>query len=136
MFRIVALIFLCISFFITSCTTVHTPITQPVPIANLAHYKNYQPNVKKVIAKASVLSKENLTYKFGSANPDTGGMDCSGVIYYILKSLASTYIPRDSYSMYMWLLRHGKIHHVTTHNLHSNQFNALKPGDLLFWTGT
>ena len=30
----------------------------------------------------------------------------------------------------------GKIHHVTSYHLYSRQFDALKPGDLLFWTGT
>jgi cell wall-associated NlpC family hydrolase len=64
-------------------------------------------------------------------------MDCSGVFYYLLKRMnPHRYVPRDAYEQYMWLLHAGKIHHVTDENFHSYQFNALKPGDLLFWTGT
>ncbi len=127
------LIILIISFFNTSCTPV---VTRPIPINDLDQYDNYQSNVRKVIAGATVLSKQHLRYKFGSANPKTGGLDCSGVIYYLLRSINRTYIPRSSYDLYIWLLKAGKIHHVTTHYFHSPEFAALKPGDLLFWTGT
>ena len=46
------------------------------------------------------------------------------------------HIPRDSYGMYIWLARAGTIHHVTSHTFRSKQFDALKPGDLLFWINT
>jgi len=141
MFRIICvLVVLLASFLGTSCSQFggqHPAVTEPVPVENLANYANYPANVKKVISKALVLSRKNLTYHFGSANPRTGGMDCSGVFYYLLRHMKHhTYVPRDSYEMYMWLLRAGKIHHVTYENFHSAQFNALKPGDLLFWTNT
>ena len=115
----------------------HSATTRPVPVADLAHYDDYPVGVKKMIARALLLSRQDLTYRFGSDNPKNGGMDCSGVIYYILKGLhPHAYAPRDSYDMYIWLLRAKKIHHVRTRYFNSSQFNALKPGDLLFWTGT
>ncbi|PIZ04489.1 MAG: hydrolase [Gammaproteobacteria bacterium CG_4_10_14_0_8_um_filter_38_16] len=127
-------IILFVSLSIASCA--HRAITQPVPIAYLAHYRNDPENVKQVISKASALSKEHLGYQFGSDNPATGAMDCSGVIYYLLKEIKDISIPRDSYQMYFWLLRNGKIHYVTNEHFNSYQFHALRPGDLLFWTGT
>lgn len=139
MFRIICLLtVLFISILNTSCSSngLHPAITRPVPIRSLAHYPHYNRNVKKVLAKALVLSKEHLTYIFGADNPKQGGMDCSGVIYYLLKSLDNIYVPRDSFEMYLWLERDGKIHHVTDENLNSYQFHDLKPGDLLFWEDT
>ena len=114
----------------------HPVVTQPVPVSDLSRYSEYPANVKQVIGGALKLSKKHLSYKFGSANPRNHGMDCSGTIYYLLKNIRNTYVPRDSYDMYIWLLKAGKIHHVTTHHFHSSQFDALRPGDLLFWTGT
>lgn len=140
MFRIFCVLFiLFISLLNTSCCQFggpHRAVTRPVPVADLAHYPHYHANVKKVISRARLLSKKHLTYLFGSDDPKNGGMDCSGVIYYLLKSIDHLHIPRDSYDMYIWLEREKKIHHVTNDHFHSDQFNALKPGDLLFWTNT
>jgi hypothetical protein len=140
MFRIFGLFFIIvISFLNAGCCFLggpHRAVTRAVPVAELAHYQHYSPKVKKVVLKAELLSRKNYNYIFGSADPKNGGMDCSGVINYLLKSIKNTSVPRDSYDMYMWLLRKGKIHHVTNDNFHSYQFNALKPGDLLFWTNT
>ena len=129
------IIILFFSFLAASCS--QRIITQPIPVNDLAHTEHYHSNVKRVIWTASELSKEHLGYRFGSDNPRTGAMDCSGVIYYLFKRIhPHAYVPRDSYEMYIWLLRAGKIHYVSDENFNSYQFNALKPGDLLFWTGT
>lgn len=127
--------------FAASCSRyprgIHSPITRPVPVERLAKYNHYSPKVKKVISKAMVLSRDDLTYIFGSDTLNRGGMDCSGVIYYLLKSMRpNQIIPRDSYDMYMWLLHAHVMHHVTSNQFSSPQFSHLKPGDLLFWSGT
>jgi cell wall-associated NlpC family hydrolase len=127
--------------FSVSCSTwgvghYHRAITQPVPLTALAHHNHYSASVNTVITRALLLSQKHLTYLFGSDNPRRGGMDCSGVIYYLLRGIKPTDVPRDSYEMYLWLLRAGKIHHVATDHFNTHSFNALKPGDLLFWTGT
>lgn len=126
------------SFLGTSCAQFfHPTVTRPIPVNNLAHYSAYPNKTKKIILRASYLSDQHLGYRFGSANPHNGAMDCSGVIYYILKNLNyHVFVPRDSYEMYFWLMHHHAIHYVTDENFYSPQFNALKPGDLLFWTGT
>jgi hypothetical protein len=140
MFRIICtVIILFASFLNTSCSSFrfqHAPVTRPVPVGNLVNYPNYPSNVKTVVRKALWLSKKNLNYTFGSANPNNGGMDCSGVINYLLKSIDHGHVPRDSYDMYRWLAKAGTIHHVTSFHLRSKQFDALKPGDLLFWANT
>ncbi|OGT40965.1 MAG: hypothetical protein A3F13_01605 [Gammaproteobacteria bacterium RIFCSPHIGHO2_12_FULL_40_19] len=142
MFRIVCVLFiLLVSLLNAGCSTfgmkrIHPAVTQPVPVDQLSDYQDYPANVKKVISKSLVLSKKHLTYMFGSANPKKGGMDCSGVFYYLLSGMDNVRVPRDSYDIYRWLLRAGTIHHVTYDHFRSKQFSALKPGDLLFWTNT
>jgi len=106
-------------------------ITQPIPITELIGYADYPSNIKQLISKAFLLSEKNLTYLYGSSDPKNGGMDCSGTIYYLLRTMTHFNIPRDANGMYNWVKRDGKIHDVTHHD-----FNALKPGDLLFWSGT
>lgn len=137
LFLLLVILFFCI--LNASCVPFggrHTVITSPILTEHIVHYENYPANVKRVIFNASLLSRKKLGYRFGSATPRNGAMDCSGTIYYILRNIRYVDVPRDSYSMYKWLLRAGTIHHVTTHRFNSSQFNALKPGDLLFWTGT
>lgn len=111
-------------------------ITQPIPVSNLADYDQYSANVKDLIAQSSSLTKQKLTYLFGSANPKNGGMDCSGTIYYLLSNHKNIDVPRQANGMYAWVKKSGKLHTVNTHNFDSAQFNKLKPGDLLFWSGT
>src|ERR1051326_8682893 len=44
-------------------------------------FENYPENVKKILASALDLTTRNLTYKYGSDDPNSGGMDCSGFVY-------------------------------------------------------
>jgi cell wall-associated NlpC family hydrolase len=89
-----------------------------------------------MIAKAHSLTQRNLTYHYNSADPKNGGMDCSGTIYFLLKDMGINDVPRDSYGMYQWALTKGKFHKVHGNSFASADFSALKPGDLLFWSGT
>src|SRR5439155_21382315 len=43
---------------------------------------SYPPKVRQVIDAGLALTKQNLGYAYGSADPKNGGMDCSGFIYY------------------------------------------------------
>lgn len=110
-------------------------ITQPISIASIQGFENYPANVKKLITKAAALTQMNLTYLYGSADPSRGGMDCSGSIYYLLRG-NNAVIPRDAAGMYEWVKQKNKFHAVTIYDLQSSQFSQLKPGDLLFWSGT
>src|SRR5207302_701739 len=76
----------------------HAPSSPPEPV----HKKNGAPNatlapeaikgfeenpprVRTLLSSALELTSRNLDYKYGSADPSAGGMDCSGFVYYVLK---------------------------------------------------
>lgn len=111
-------------------------ITQQFSTTELTGYMNYPESVKKLIVKSISLTQKNLTYIYGSSDPVHGGMDCSGTIYYLLSGNTNTEIPRQANEMYTWVKNSGNMHTVTNNDIHSTQFSALKPGDLLFWSGT
>lgn len=111
-------------------------ITQSISTAELIGYADYPSHVKQLISEAFLLSEKNLTYLYGSSDPKNGGMDCSGTIYYLLKNGIHSNAPRDANGMYHWVKSDGKIYYVTHNDFHSDAFNELKPGDLLFWSGT
>lgn len=116
---------------------VMTPRPPAVPMNAIAGAKHYDPHTKTLVADAFVLSKKHLDYRYGSMRPESGGMDCSGTIHYLLKEAAHIDSPRDARDLYLWLQKSGDLHHVSrAYQLSSSQFAELKPGDLLFWTGT
>ena len=63
--------------------------------------------IQQLIRDAIDLTRLNLTYTFGSADPDSGGMDCSGTIYYLLHAHDFADVPRDSGGQYLWARRGG-----------------------------
>jgi len=111
-------------------------ITTPIPLADLEHYADYPVVTKKLILIATLLSQENLTYLYGSADPKNKGMDCSGTIYYLLKSAKVPDVPRSSDEMFSWAEKEGELYRTTENNFDSRSFSHLRPGDLLFWSGT
>jgi hypothetical protein len=92
--------------------------------------------VQALIRSALELTKLNLTYTYGSADPASGGMDCSGAIYYLLRSAGFPEVPRDSAGQYVWTRRAGTFRSVVGQSEKSFEFAELRPGDLLFWSGT
>lgn len=92
--------------------------------------------IQQLIRDALNLSAQNLGYLFGSSDPKAGGMDCSGTIYYILREHGFKDVPRDSRSQYAWLANKGTLRTVSDEEMAEFDFRALRPGDLLFWTGT
>ena len=117
-------------------TMQHNAITQPIPIHEITGFENYPDVVKQLIIKATSLTNLNLTYLYGSNNPKNNGMDCSGTINYLLAEAQVKDVPRDSTDIYKWVERNGKFHAVNSNQFNSSEFADLKPGDLLFWTGT
>jgi cell wall-associated NlpC family hydrolase len=99
-------------------------------------FEKYPPKVQRLLNSALELTTRNLDYKYGSADPDTGGMDCSGFVYFVLKQNGVDNVPRDSSEQYVWLRRAGRFEPVVSQKEDSFEFDNLKPGDLLFWTGT
>jgi cell wall-associated NlpC family hydrolase len=102
----------------------------------IAEYGSYPSKVRQVIDAGLALSKENLGYTYGSADPKNGGMDCSGFIYYVLQQNGFADVPRDSSQQYVWVRKAGNFNAVLSRKEDSFEFDALKPGDLLFWRGT
>jgi len=99
-------------------------------------FDNYPSKVQKLLAFALELTTRNLDYQYGSADPDNGGMDCSGFVYFVLKQNGITDVPRDSSEQYSWLRRAHRFESVLSQKDDSFELEDLKPGDLLFWTGT
>jgi cell wall-associated NlpC family hydrolase len=99
-------------------------------------FSNYPPKVQRLLAFALDLTARNLDYKYGSADPANGGMDCSGFVYFVLKQNEITDVPRDSSEQYNWLRRARVFEPVLSEKEDSFELEDLKPGDLLFWTGT
>jgi peptidoglycan DL-endopeptidase CwlO len=99
-------------------------------------FENYPLKVQKLLTSALELTTRNLDYKYGSADPANGGMDCSGFVYYLLKQNGVADVPRDSSGQYVWLRRGRQFESVLSEKDNSFELDDLKPGDLLFWTGT
>jgi len=99
-------------------------------------FEDYPLKVQKLLTSALELTTRDLDYKYGSDDPANGGMDCSGFVYYVLKQNEIADVPRDSSSQYVWLRRARQFESVLSEKDDSFELEDLKPGDLLFWTGT
>ena len=99
-------------------------------------YQNDPPKVRQILDAGLALTKENLGYSYGSADPKNGGMDCSGFVYYVLKQNGFSDVPRDSSQQYVWVRKAGDFKAVVGRKEDSFELDDLKPGDLLFWKGT
>ena len=102
----------------------------------ISRYDGYPPKVRQIVEYGLDLTRQNLNYTYGSADPANGGMDCSGFVYYVLRQNGFADVPRDSSQQYVWVRKAGNFHAVLSRHEDSFEFDALKPGDLLFWTGT
>jgi cell wall-associated NlpC family hydrolase len=99
-------------------------------------YENDPPKVRQIIDAGLALTKQNLGYTYGSADPKNGGMDCSGFVYYVLQQNGFPDVPRDSSQQYVWVRKAGDFNAVLSRKEDSFELDDLKPGDLLFWRGT
>jgi peptidoglycan DL-endopeptidase CwlO len=102
----------------------------------ISGYETYPAKVRQILHAGLALTRDNLGYTYGSADPANGGMDCSGFIYYVLKQNGFPDVPRDSSQQYVWVRKAGNFYAVLSRKEDSFEFDDLKPGDLLFWSGT
>jgi len=104
---------------------------------DLDGFETYPAALQNVVRKALELTTQNLRYTFGSSDPKAGGMDCSGTIYRLLMDNGVKDVPRQSDEICRWVLKESVLYRTeNTVKLQDLTFSALKPGDLLFWTGT
>ena len=104
---------------------------------DLVEYARQPAPVRRLIDKALALTRRDLGYRFGSNSPENGGMDCSGTINHTLASVGLR-PPRTSYDQYQWARKAGGVNEEpgAFHSFDHPAFKRLRPGDLLFWTGT
>ncbi|MDX6765379.1 MAG: NlpC/P60 family protein [Candidatus Methylacidiphilales bacterium] len=102
----------------------------------LKDYESYPAPVKSLVERSLVLTRMGLRYTYGSADPAKGGMDCSGTIHHLLLSAGIKNVPRQANTLYRWAWIESRFHAVASLNPDSFEFQNLKPGDLLFWSGT
>jgi len=104
-----------------------------ISLAEISDSQSYSPEVRKIIDLGFNLTAKNLGYKYASADPLKGGMDCSGFIYYVLSKSGIKDVPRDAREQYVWVRKAGTFEAVLAQREDSFELDALKPGDLLFW---
>jgi NlpC/P60 family len=118
--------------------------TEPHPAAvssllpdELMAFAENQPEIRQIITKSLELTKLGLRYTFGSSDPATGGLDCSGAVYRVLQDCGLKDTPRQSDELCAWVTRQSALHRTEfPTSFDSPAFSALKPGDLVFWSGT
>jgi hypothetical protein len=103
---------------------------------DLKGFDSYPSEVRSLIEDLLALTQQNLGYLYGSSDPHKGGMDCSGTIYYVLRQAGISEPPRSASNQYVWVRKAGTFRPVLSTKPNSFELNELKPGDLLFWTGT
>jgi len=107
--------------------------------AALREFETLEAPRQKLITLALATSREFTLhqYHFGSADPSRGGFDCSGAMFYLLRKIGLR-PTRSSAAQYEWLKREGTLHRVPPEatSFDDAAFDSLKPGDLIFWSGT
>jgi len=104
--------------------------------AQLKDFDGQPQRVQDLIRSALGLTQRNLAYTYGSADPANGGMDCSGFIYFVLSNAGFKDVPRQSSDQYLWVRKNGNFHAVLSRNANTFELEQLRPGDLMFWSGT
>ena len=115
------------------------PLPGELESAELAGFEDFDPKRAALVDLALKLGRTHRLnrYLFGSADPEKGGFDCSGSIYFIL-SQAGIEPARSSAAQYDWIDDAGLLTQVpaSASSLDSPVFEKLQPGDLVFWAGT
>jgi hypothetical protein len=125
-----------------SAMAISEEIRKPAAVSTMSEtelidFEKQPEEVQRLIRAALALTKMNLTYVFASHDPKRGGMDCSGTIYHLLHEAGLTQAPRQSDQMCGWVQAESRLHRIEkADTLDHAEFSVLKPGDLVFWSGT
>lgn len=120
---------------VSSASTTHKAPPISITPDDLVGFDDYPRDVKKLVTDALALADQHLPYRFGSTDPSVG-LDCSGAISYLLKQSEVDDVPRQADQIYQWAWENGQFSAVNSKRISSFEFSKLKPGDLLFWSGT
>lgn len=112
------------------------PLPGSLLVTELEGFSQNSVAVRQLLTAALDLSGKGLVYKMGSAKPENGGMDCSGTMYYLLRSVGLAEVPRQSDEQYRWAWQAGLFVAVNGVETRTFEYARLRPGCLLFWTGT
>ncbi|RYD37405.1 MAG: hypothetical protein EOP86_03590, partial [Verrucomicrobiaceae bacterium] len=112
-------------------------ITSSLTLEELSGSKFWPQPLREMIGYALSLTLRGLGYQFGSSDPDEGGMDCSGTMHHVMRHQGIKNVPRQSDGIHTWVAEAGLMREVSgTPALDDPVLGRMKPGDLLFWTGT
>ena len=103
---------------------------------DLREFDTLPAHVQRLLRLSLDLTRKGLVYRYGSSDPSSGGMDCSGTIYYLLRASGVKEPPRDSSALYLWTEREGTLRKVAPTSLNDPVLADMQPGDLMFWEGT
>ena len=110
-----------------------------ITTADLRGFDDYGEVRKEVIstALATAVEMEGMPYLYGGNGPEDGGFDCSGAMHYILHKVGLN-PPRTSSDQFLWVKKSSQLHMVANaaKDTEDKSFADLKPGDLVFWSGT
>lgn len=117
------------------------PVSLPPPArigtADLVEYDSLPEDRRKLVEGALAVLNDSpwLPYLTGGADPEAGGLDCSGAMYFVMRK-AGLDPPRSSGGQFEWLKKNGRLHEVAADAVDEKDPSLadLKPGDLLFWT--
>ncbi|MFK7849913.1 MAG: C40 family peptidase [Akkermansiaceae bacterium] len=127
------------AFFFTAYPIAHAESLPLVETSELKEFSELAKERQKLISIAFETGREvaGMPYKYGGNGPIDQGFDCSGAMYYVLRK-AGLKPPRTSADQYLWVKEHSRIHLVANAatKLDHPSLQDLKPGDLVFWTGT
>ncbi len=108
-----------------------------ISIEDISGFEKYPKQIQSLVQSSLALTRLELSYMYGSNEPNKGGMDCSGTVYHVLQFQGLKGVPRQSDEMCNWVEKKTQLHLTpTATSFDSAEFDDLKPGDLLFWTNT
>lgn len=119
-----------------------TPVMTPAAVSTISvedirDFDKYPKQIQSLVQSSMALTRLDLGYLYGSHEPSKGGMDCSGTIYHVLHFQGLKGVPRQSDEMCNWVDKKSQLYLTpTATSFDSEEFAALKPGDLLFWTNS
>jgi cell wall-associated NlpC family hydrolase len=107
-----------------------------IATTDLADFASLPEDRRKLIETALAVARDSpwLPYTARGAAPSDGGFDCSGAMYFVMRS-ARLDPPRTSTGQYEWLNLAGRLHKgpADAADLKHPGMKHLRPADLLFW---